>query len=89
MKYDTYDFGCLYCGNITPLQRKMSLKHNKFHRKKLYCYNCKNTVNHIECKTDKEREEFLLNFSMGEYVEEAQTSIENIKTEDIWKALEV
>ena len=47
----------------------------KFHRKKLYCLNCKTEVNHIECRNQEEIETFKMNFALGLYKEEAAESL--------------
>lgn len=74
------DFYCIQCGNKSlPLARKKSLQKEKFHRKKLYCYHCKEECNHIECKTDDEVVEFLENFNNGLYQEEAEESVSYVK----------
>ena len=75
-------FFCLNCGHEgIPLPRKISKQKKSFHRKKLYCANCQCTVNHIECKTEKDIEKFHNNFAIGKYQEEALKSIEYIKQE--------
>ena len=55
--------------------RRQGFKHSKMHRKKLYCPFCKTEVNHIECKTPEEVEEFKINFENGVYKDEAKESI--------------
>ena len=82
-KMELYDFYCMNCGKKgLNLMRKSSRKHEKFHRKKLYCPYCKLEVNHIECKTFEEVEEFIKNFNDGVYKEEAKESIEYIDKEN-------
>lgn len=70
------DFYCMNCGqrNIS-LPRKNSHQHDKFHRKRMYCFHCKQEVNHIECKTYEDILEFRENFEKGVYVNEAAESI--------------
>lgn len=83
--YQTHRFFCLHCGQEgVPLARKQGHKHGKFHRKKLYCYHCKMDVNHIECKSDEETYEFKINFENGEYVDEAEESLANVRFTRIW-----
>ena len=73
---DTHSFYCIKCGNQgIPLMRKQGHQHERYHRKKLYCYHCKEEVNHIECKTLEDVETFLENFRNGVYVDEAEESL--------------
>ena len=62
-----------------PLPRKQGKQRERFHRKKLYCYKCQNTVNHIECKTSEDVETFKENFKNGVYVNEAQESLHYVR----------
>ena len=55
--------------------RKQGFKHEGMHRKKLYCVHCKTEVNHVECKTFDEVEEFRVNFENGVYKDEAKESL--------------
>lgn len=76
-KCSEHTFWCINCGNpALPLMRPNAKKKEKFHRKKLYCYHCKQTVNCIECKNDIEVEEFKQLFEAGAFKEEAEISIE-------------
>ena len=53
--YKTHRFFCIKCGNEgIPIARKQGHKHERFHRKKLYCPFCKVEINHIECQTDED-----------------------------------
>ena len=80
MNYETSDFYCIHCGNKgIPIQRQSGRKKEPFHRKKLYCPFCRNTVNHIECKNDFEVDTFKQNFAKGEYLQEAKESVEVCK----------
>ena len=78
-----HDFYCLDCGkkNLT-IPRGTNKLHKKFHRKKLYCRNCKCFVNHIECRDDFEVWEFEDNWKNGKYILEAANSREFCKEED-------
>lgn len=79
--YKTHEFYCISCGQKgIDLMRKQGYQHEKFHRKKLYCIYCKKEVNHIECKTLEEVEEFKINFENGVYKEEAEESISYISS---------
>ena len=60
--------------------RKQGFQHGKMHRKKLYCIHCKQEINHVECKTYEEVEEFRINFENGVYKDEAEESIRYIGT---------
>lgn len=65
-------FYCPKCGKkIIDLPRPRSLQRNAFHRKKLYCFWCKQTFNGIEVRNEVERLEFLEDFENGVYIEEA------------------
>lgn len=78
--YAEHNFYCTKCGNRgIPLPRKQGFKHESFHRKKLYCMFCKEEVNHIECKTFDEVEEFKENFANGVYKDEAEASISYVR----------
>jgi hypothetical protein len=80
MAYIEHDFYCLQCGNRgIPIRRSEGKKKEKFHRKKLYCIHCHEEVNHIECKTPDEIEEFKLNFANGVYKDEAEKSISHVR----------
>lgn len=71
-EFSTHDFYCINCGEKgIPLTRRQSNQHKAFHRKLMYCWHCKHTVNHIECRNQEEKEEFLKNFAAGMYLEEA------------------
>lgn len=79
-KYEEHKFYCLMCGREgIPVQRKRGYQHGRFHRKKLYCPWCKETLNFIECKNDTDVYEFKTNFEKGIYLEEAKASLENCK----------
>lgn len=79
--YAEHSFYCINCGNKgIPLMRKQGFKHGKMHRKKLYCPFCKKEVNHIECKTFEEVEEFKINFENGVYKDEAEESLCHVGT---------
>jgi uncharacterized Zn finger protein (UPF0148 family) len=63
-----------------PLMRKSGFQHEIFHRKKLYCPFCKMEVNHVECKTYADVEEFKENFEKGVYRDEAEESISYVRS---------
>lgn len=74
--YAEHSFYCINCGNKgIPLMRNQGFKHQGMHRKKLYCVFCKQEINHVECKTLDEIEEFRINFENGVYKNEAEESI--------------
>ena len=67
---------CLNCGRKgINVWRSSGQQRAKNHRKKLFCPWCGQTVNHIECKTDEEVENFKIRFEKGEFVDEARESI--------------
>ena len=83
MKYENHSFYCMKCGNKgLDIPRRVSHKHGKHHRKKLWCIYCKQEVNHIECKTLQDVEEFKEKFAAGEYKEEAMESLAYIEKEN-------
>ena len=74
--FNEHSFYCINCGNKgIPLMRQRGFQHGKMHRKKLYCPTCRQEVNHIECKTMDDVEEFRYNFENGVYKDEAEVSI--------------
>lgn len=73
---ETHSFYCMNCGNRgIDLMRSQGFQHGRMHRKKLYCPFCKQEVNHIECKTLEDVEEFKINFENGVYKNEAEESL--------------
>ena len=80
--YDTHKFFCLACGaEGIPLARKRGQQKERFHRKKMYCYHCQNTVNHIECKSSEDVEKFKEDFKQGVYKNEAEESLAFVQNE--------
>ena len=79
--YETHDFYCLNCGlKSLPICRDCGRKRESFHRKRLYCFHCKQEVNHIEIKNQEEKNEFLEAFENGEFREEATQSLNYVRT---------
>ena len=71
-----HDFYCLKCGRKgLPVHRRIGHQHAKFHRKKLYCFYCQEEINHMECRTQAEIDEFKAAFERGDFVDEAEESI--------------
>lgn len=71
-----HNFYCINCGNKgIELMRQQSHQHSKHHRKKLYCIHCQCEVNHIECKNERDVQEFKRNFRKGVYKDEAENSL--------------
>ena len=84
--YDTHKFYCLNCGEEgIPLPRKRGQQRKSFHRKKMYCIHCHNTVNHIECKSSEEVEKFKEEFKQGVYEHEAQESMAFVRSARQWQ----
>jgi hypothetical protein len=82
--YTEHSFYCICCGNRgIPLMRKQGFQHERFHRKKLYCPFCKQEVNHIECKTLEDIEEFQKNFVNGVYRDEAEESLAFVRDSSV------
>lgn len=76
MSYEQSDFYCLNCGKKgIPCLRPQARRRGQFHRKKLYCPHCGNTVNHVECRTDEDAYVFKIAFENGEFREEAIISL--------------
>lgn len=75
-KTEMHDFFCLKCGKKgLPVHRRQGHQHGKYHRKKLYCFYCKEEVNHMECRNQAEIDEFKAAFERGEFVTEALESL--------------
>lgn len=75
--FESHDFYCINCGTKSiSLMRPVSIQRGKFHRKLLFCFHCKHTVNHIECRNDEERKKFYQDFQDGKYIEEAAEELE-------------
>lgn len=67
-KKEIHRFLCVGCGQEgIPLPRSVGYDKGKFHKKKLYCPNCKKEINHIECRNDEEVRQFKENFEKGVY----------------------
>lgn len=79
-QHEEHSFYCIKCGNKgIPLMRKSGFRRERFHRKKLYCPHCKMEVNHVECQTFNDVEEFLENFKNGVYIDEAEESVSHVR----------
>lgn len=79
---EIHRFFCLACGKEgIPIGRKLSLQKGREHRKRMYCPWCKVEVNHIECRNDFEVEDFKRRFENGEFVKEAEESLNYIQEE--------
>lgn len=74
--YNEHSFYCIKCGNKgIPLMRPQGHQHEQFHRKKLYCPHCHETINHVECKTLEDVETFKIAFADGAYIDEVMAWI--------------
>lgn len=72
-KIDLHDFYCTSCGKKNlPCIRPQAHRREAFHLKKLWCYHCRKEVNHVEIKTEGEREQFLKDFRKGKYLSEGE-----------------
>lgn len=81
-RVEEHRFFCLNCGREgIPIQRRLSLRKENNHRKRLYCPWCKMEINHIECQTEFEIQDFKKHFENGEFIEEAQESLKHIQKE--------
>ncbi len=84
--YKTHRFFCIKCGQEgIPLARRQGRKHEKFHRKKLYCPHCKEEINHIECKNDEEVYNFKRDFEEGVFADEVKESMAVIRSSWVWE----
>ena len=82
--YETHDFYCLKCGKPTvPVVRKTAKKREKFHRKRLWCCNCKMEINCVEITSYEEKEIFMEAFNNGEFKDEAAESLCHVG--DTWQ----
>ena len=78
--YGFHSFYCLKCGNKSyDLPRAKGSQHERFHRKKLFCWHCQQEINHIECKSFEDVEEFKKNFANGVYKDEADDSLASLR----------
>ena len=84
-KYETHDFYCLQCGTKgLPIMRKIGKQHGIFHRKKLWCCNCKVEINHMEIRNQQEKEIFMEGFKNGDYKQEAEDSLRCCGNTGLW-----
>ena len=84
--YVQNDFYCINCGKKNlPLFRRASHLHEKFHRKRLYCFNCKQEINMVEVKNEEEAAEFLEMFERGEFKDEAEKSLSFVRNTRLGK----
>lgn len=61
-----HEFYCVRCGFKMELPRKKSKKRESGHLKKLYCCNCKEEINFVECNNiSYTHEEYLLDKQHG------------------------
>lgn len=75
-RLEMHTFYCINCGKPgIPIWRKIGHMREKNHRKRLYCTNCRQTLNHIEIKTPEEAEQFRRDFENGNYKDEAAAAI--------------
>lgn len=79
-KMELHSFYCINCGEkVYELMRAVSHQYEKHHRKALYCWHCKQTLNCIECRNENEVYEFKEAFANGEYKEEMEESVKFVK----------
>ena len=72
-----HTFYCVNCGQKgIPIARSLSLQKGEGHRKRMYCYHCKHTVNHVECRDYDEEQQFISDFTAGKYLKEAADELE-------------
>ena len=84
--YQTHRFFCIKCGKEgIPLARKQGHKHERFHRKKLYCPYCKMEINHVECQTDEDVYNFRADFEEGVFIDEIEESLAHVGSPGLWK----
>ena len=84
--YQTHRFFCIKCGKEgIPLARKQGHKHERFHRKKLYCPYCKMEINHVECQTDDDVYNFRADFEEGVFIDEIEESLAHEWPSGLWQ----
>lgn len=69
------EFYCTRCGQKgLPVWRRKGSEREAGHLKKLFCLNCQDTVNHVECKpfTKYEYKDFVTEFEYGNFSEEGK-----------------
>ena len=82
---EIHDFYCLNCGKRSmSLPRKVCHQHEQFHRKNLYCPNCKVTSNNIEVKNEIEKALFLKQYKEGVFDEERNKIIHDGGVPSFW-----
>ena len=80
-----HQFFCIQCGNKTyDLMRKQGHKHERFHRKKLYCPWCKEDINCVECQNDEDVFDFKNDFMNGVFVNETEESLAVMRNSRQW-----
>ncbi len=79
------DFYCLNCGQPITLPRRTGHQYLSGHRKVIYCPYCKETVNHVQCKTYWDVIEFKEAFERGDFIEEAKESIDYVGCNGQWQ----
>ncbi len=84
-KVEYNDFYCLNCGKSVALPRKSGHQYPSGHRKVIYCPFCRETVNHVQCKSYMDVIEFKEAFERGEFVEEAEESINYVGRNGQWQ----
>lgn len=83
--YIQHDFYCINCGaKHFPISRRANRLHEKFHRKRLYCFNCKQEINMVEVRNQEETNEFIEKFEAGEFKDEAEESISFVRSSSFW-----
>jgi hypothetical protein len=72
-KTEMHDFYCINCGRKAyTLPRRIGHQHEKFHKKKLYCWSCKQEWNCVEVRNYEEAQEFKEAWEAGKYKEEVK-----------------
>ena len=83
---ETHDFYCIRCGKKgIPVVRKRGHQHGKHHMKKLFCLNCQEEINHVECKNYADVIEFKEKFERGEYSDAAKESLSYVRDARKWQ----
>lgn len=84
--FTIHQFYCMNCGNRgIDLPRKSGQKRERFHKKKMYCFKCREEINHIECKTEEEAQQFKIDFENGVYINEAKESLAYVRNTRLGK----
>ena len=68
--FENHQFYCTKCGNRgLNVWRNQASQRGRGHLKKLYCFHCKEEVNHYECYSQQDVDKFNRKFKNGDFEE--------------------